>query len=131
MAKRTRFLEEVLSWPDAPRDATVILGRIEETARDPRLEEQFDLVTARAFGPPAVTAECAVRFLKVGGVLVVSEPPDDGARDRWPKDRVGDLGLEVLGRVRHGAAYEVLRKVATTSSTYPRPVGVPGKKPLF
>jgi hypothetical protein len=33
-----------------------------------------ELVVARSFGPPAATAECAVRFLQVGGYLVVSEP---------------------------------------------------------
>ena len=50
-------------------------GRAEDWAHEPELRETFDLVTARSFARPAVTAEIACGFLKVGGLLVVSEPP--------------------------------------------------------
>ena len=49
-------------------------------------------MTARSFGPPAATAECAAPLLAVGGLLVVSEPPD--GPDRWPADALAALGLE-------------------------------------
>ena len=48
----------------------------EAAGHDPLLRGQFDLVTARSFGRPAVTAECAAPFLRREGLLVVSEPPD-------------------------------------------------------
>ncbi|HET9772856.1 MAG TPA: RsmG family class I SAM-dependent methyltransferase, partial [Acidimicrobiia bacterium] len=38
----------------------VVESRAEEAARRPGLRETFDAVVARSFGPPAVTAECAV-----------------------------------------------------------------------
>src|SRR5579863_2891343 len=69
MVKRAKFLEEVLEMEDAPPNGTVITGRVEETARVPELVESFDLVTARSFGPPAVTAACGARFLRIGGVM--------------------------------------------------------------
>ena len=125
------FLREVLDWPGAPEKGEVITGRAEEIARDPRLDGSFDLVTARSFGPPSVVAECAVRFLKIGGVLVVSEPPNDNDDSRWNLDVLGQLGLESRGRVRYGAAYQVLVKVTRTPREYPRAIGVPGKYPLF
>jgi 16S rRNA (guanine527-N7)-methyltransferase len=131
MVKRATFLEEVLSWDGSPGGATVIIGRVEEIARFPELESSVDLVTARSFGPPAVTAECGVRFLRVGGVMIVSEPPDDSVDDRWDAEGLSRLGLKNEGRVRHGAAYQVLTKVRETPSDYPRPIGVPRKKPLF
>lgn len=131
MEKRMNFLREVLEWPDAPTDAEVITGRAEDLARDPNLESSFDLVTARSFGPPAVVAECAVRFLRIGGVLIVSEPPDDSDRSRWNHKALTKLGLHDNGRVRHGAAFRVLVKIRPTPEEYPRAVGVPGKKPLF
>jgi 16S rRNA (guanine527-N7)-methyltransferase len=131
MEKRMNFLREVLDWPGAPQMGEVITGRAEEIARDPRLEGTFDLVTARSFGPPSVVAECAVRFLKVGGLLVVSEPPNDDDDSRWNIDALAKLGFENRGRVRHGAAYQVLVKVARTPREYPRAIGVPGKNPLF
>ncbi len=78
MEKRSAFLNEALAWPAAPSQGNVVVARAEEAARWPEFDGQFDLVTARSFGPPAVTAECAVRFLKPGGVLIVSEPPTEG-----------------------------------------------------
>ena len=131
MEKRTKFLREVLEWAGAPSGGEVITGRAEELSRDPEFEASFDLVTARSFGPPAVVAECAVRFLKVGGVLVVSEPPDDTDRSRWNHKALTKLGLHDDGRIRHGAAYRVLVKLRPTPKGFPREVGTPGKKPLF
>jgi 16S rRNA (guanine527-N7)-methyltransferase len=131
MVKRAHFLEEVLQWEDAPAHGTVIEGRVEETARMPELIEAFDLVTARSFGPPAVTAECGAQFMKVGGVMIVSEPPQDTESERWNRAKLAELGLVAEGRVRHGAAYQVLSKTHSTPSEYPRSIGTPRKRPLF
>ena len=131
MEKRMNFLKEVLSRPGAPSKGEVIIGRAEVVAREPNLEASFDLVTARSFGPPAVTAECGVRFLKVGGLMVISEPPDDSQVGRWNTNVLQTLGLESRGRVRHGAAFQVLIKTRPTPNLYPRDIGIPGKTPLF
>ena len=131
MVKRAMFLEEVLLWDGSPGAATVVIGRVEEIARRRDLDSSFDLVTVRSFGPPSVTAECGVRFLKVGGVMIVSEPPDDSVTDRWDAQGLERLGLRSEGRVRHGAAFQVLEKVRETPHEYPRAIGVPRKKPLF
>jgi 16S rRNA (guanine527-N7)-methyltransferase len=131
MGKRSNFLKEALAWPGAPEGGEVIIARAEEAARWPELEEKFDLVTARSFGPPSVTAECAVRFLKVGGVLVVSEPPGDRSSERWSEKGLSLLGLAAQGRSRYGTAYEVLVKEKPTNHEYPRASGTPKKKPLF
>jgi hypothetical protein len=75
-----------------------------------------------------VTAECAVGFLRAGGRLVVSEPPD-GEPSRWPPD-----GLDLLGfgpAARGGepeASYVTLEKVRP-DDRWPRKVGVPAKRP--
>lgn len=131
MEKRVSFLKEALTLEGAPVGGRVRLGRAEVLARDPELGEQFDLVTVRSFGPPAVTAECATRFLKVGGRVIISEPPNDDSPSRWKPDALGQLGLHVGERVRHGAAYQILVKVRPTPDRFPRPVGTPGKSPLF
>jgi 16S rRNA (guanine527-N7)-methyltransferase len=131
MGKRSSFLREALGWPDAPRGGEVIVARAEEAARWPELDDQFDLVTARSFGPPAVTAECAARFLKVGGVLIVSEPPTEGTEERWNVEGLAKLGFVDRGRTRFGAAYEVLVKEKPTPPEFPRASGTPKKHPLF
>lgn len=131
MVKRAKFLEEVLERDGAPANGTVITARVEEIAREPELVEAFDLVTARSFGPPAVTAECGAQFLKIGGVLIVSEPPHDSTDDRWNQSILAELGLRAEGRIRHGAAYQILVKTHATPSEFPRSIGTPRKRPLF
>jgi 16S rRNA (guanine527-N7)-methyltransferase len=131
MVKRTNFLEDVLGWEGAPRDGRVINGRAEQLSREPDLDGRFPLVTARSFGPPAVTAECAARFLTIDGVLIVSEPPTDDDGDRWNPSALGQLGLRSEGRVRQGAAFQIIRKLRATPERFPREIGTPGKNPLF
>jgi 16S rRNA (guanine527-N7)-methyltransferase len=73
--RRTSFLAEVvrdLDWSDR---VGVVCERAEVAGRDAGLRAAADLVVARSFAPPAVTAECAAPFLNVGGVLVVADPP--------------------------------------------------------
>jgi len=131
MAKKADYLREVLAWPDAPSGVLVVAERAELAARRADLEATFTLVTARSFARPAVTAECAARFLEIGGYLIVSEPPEDLGASRWPPEGLAQLGLKALGRRRHGAAFQVLVKESATDPTYPRPIGIPGKRPLF
>ena len=53
-----------------------------------------DWVTARSFGPPGDTAECASPFLRTGGSLLVSEPRSGDLERRWPKAGLERTGLE-------------------------------------
>src|SRR3954452_6985030 len=50
----------------------VLEQRAESSAHRPDLRECFDVVTARSFADPAVTAEIAAGLVRVAGVLVVS-----------------------------------------------------------
>jgi 16S rRNA (guanine527-N7)-methyltransferase len=104
--------------------------RAEEAGRDPRLRESFDLVVARSFAAPGVTAECGAPFLAVGGHLAVSEPPEppnDGSR--WPAGPLAELGLSAESS--KTPQVQVLTKVAPTAADRPRRVGIPAKRPLF
>ena len=131
-----RFLREAVADLDLAK-ATVIEARAEEAARRPDLRETFDAVVARSFGPPAVTAECAVGFLRPGGRLVVSEPPGEeqgvgsGSGTRWPREGLDDLGLgdPVPGGGPAGS-FVVLEKLRT-EDRWPRRVGIPAKRPLW
>lgn len=136
--RRGAFLVEVtrgLGWADDGR-VQVVIQRAEELGRDPGWREQAGLVVARLFGTPPVTAECAAPLLRVGGALVVSEPPDPApggdSRSRWPADALQPLGLEPAEVVRRrGFGYQVVRKVAPTPERFPRRVGTPAKRPLY
>ena len=129
-----RFLREAVASLDLAR-VTVVEARAEDAARRPALRETFDAVVARSFGPPAVTAECAVGFLRPGGRLVVSEPPGAGAPEptaaRWPLPGLEELGFSppVAGGG-PGASFVVLEKTKS-DDRWPRRVGVPAKRPIW
>lgn len=131
--RRTEFLDELADHWKGRGEVEVVRGRAEETARSPRFRQQFDLVTSRSFGSPAVAAECGAPFLAVGGVMIVSEPPDTAAGARWPAEGLARVGLEAEDRIRFDDrfGYQVLRKSEPTDDRYPRRVGVPAKRPLF
>ncbi len=109
----------------------VIAQRAEEAGREIRHRHAFDLVVARGFGPPAVTAECAAPFLKIGGLLVVSDPPGCGKSDRWPEEGCRQFGLPVERVQVEPWAFTVLRQFELCADTYPRRTGLPQKRPLF
>lgn len=129
--RRTAFLTEAVGTLGLSDRVAVRRARAEDAGRDPALRGRFDVVTARSFGAPAITAECGAPFLRTGGVLLVAEPP--GAADaRWPATGLGMLGLRSEGVARAGGAgVRRLVAAAAVDDRYPRPVGIPSKRPLF
>lgn len=57
----------------------------------------FDVVTARSFAAPRVTARWASKLLRSAGLLIVSEPPVDQP-DRWSDATLEQFELIDLGR---------------------------------
>ena len=86
--KRAEFLAQAIKALDVSERVEVICDEVENVARSMDYMYSADFVTARAFGPPAVTAECACRLLKRNQFLVVSEPPN--TESRWAD---GNLSL--------------------------------------
>ena len=129
--RRCEFLREGVAELDLADRVVVLEGEAEAHARDSAWAEQFDVVTARSFGPPAVTAEAGVRFLRMGGRLVVSDPPGEGVL-RWPADGLASLGLRPLPRV-VGArtSLAVAERWGTLEARYPRRGAAVRKRPLF
>jgi 16S rRNA (guanine527-N7)-methyltransferase len=134
-ARRTDFLRRAVERLGLQGRIEVVGGRAEELGRDGRLRAGFDGVLARSFGRPAVVAECAAPFLKVGGWLVVSEPPahDGGTQgdERWPHEGLRQFGLVPSDPAGGEFAFQVLRQAEPCPERFPRRNGVPAKKPLF
>jgi 16S rRNA (guanine527-N7)-methyltransferase len=131
--RRCAFLTEAvhdLGWSERAR---IVRARAEEAGHLSELRGTFDLVVARGFGPPAVTAECGAPFLCVGGHLVVSEPPADAGQEsqRWPESGIGGLGLAALREWQEPFHYQAFVLERPCPERYPRRVGVPAKRPLF
>jgi 16S rRNA (guanine527-N7)-methyltransferase len=126
MGKRCRFLESAVAALELR--ATVIEGRAEVVGRGP-LRGTAGAVLARSFGPPAVTAECAAPLLRVGGILLVSEPPTGPAR--WTPEGVAQLGLTLGPLIQGAATLQRLELVDSCPDRFPRRDGMPAKRPLF
>jgi 16S rRNA (guanine527-N7)-methyltransferase len=133
--RRTAFLERARDRLDLFDRVLVVNARAEACGREKGLRGGFDGVTARSFGRPAVVAECAAPLLRVGGWLLVSEPPPPSeggpAGVRWPEAPLRQLGLVPQEEIHEGFRYRVLRQVEPCPERFPRRIGVPAKKALF
>jgi 16S rRNA (guanine527-N7)-methyltransferase len=131
--RRCAFLEQAIGRLGLGHRLTLACGRAETLARDPALRERFDVVVARSFAPPPVTAECAAGFLRSGGKLVVTEPPEaESSALRWPASGLATLGFGPAERVRCGDTAAVRMTLAEApGERYPRRDGIPAKRPLW
>jgi 16S rRNA (guanine527-N7)-methyltransferase len=129
--RRCRFLEWACGQLGLRERVQVEHGRAENLARGP-LRETCGVLTARSFGPPGVTAECARGFLSPSGFAVISDPPSEDGDDRWPREPLVELGFRVPERiVVAGQHFTVLGALGPCPGGVPRGDGVPRKRPLF
>ena len=73
----------------------VVADDVQQVAQ--RSPGSFDVVTARSFAAPPITAKWAGRLLRPGGLLIVSEPPEDDPA-RWTATVLDAAGLVDQGR---------------------------------
>jgi 16S rRNA G527 N7-methylase RsmG len=108
---------------------------VESVGRDPVVRGSADVVVARAFAPPAPTAECAAPLLSAHGLLVVSEPPACPETvpdaDRWAGLAGTDLPLRFVRFSVDGPRLALLERTGSCPDRYPRSVDVPRRRPLF
>ena len=105
-----------------------IHSRAEDAGRG-ALRARADVVVARSFGPPALTAECAAPLLRVGGHLIVSTVEGE---ERWPAAGVPELGLvPTPSDARQGARFAHFVRAGTMSDRVPRRPAAQRRSPLF
>ena len=92
-ARRATWLQKATEELGISSRADVRCERAELTGRS-KWRQTAGLVTARSFGLPAATAECAAPLLRVGGRLLVADPPEREA-ERWPEAGLAELGLQL------------------------------------
>lgn len=132
--KRMAFLEEVVHDLGLTERVDVVTERAEVFGREAEHRDAYDLVVARSFGPPAVTAECSSPLLRAGGSLVVSEPPEP-SEERWPAEGLAEVGFGIARQfVDPGPPpthLVVMTRNTEAKDRYPRRVGIPSKRPIF
>ncbi|MFT7473888.1 MAG: hypothetical protein ACI81L_000803 [Verrucomicrobiales bacterium] len=94
------------------------------------LRATADWVTARSFGPPSDTAECAAPFLREGGQLLTSEPFGTNVDDRWPTRGLLRVGMAFDAEwTTPSGRYVRMHRSGEAIDDIPRPGA--RKKPLF
>jgi len=128
--KRANFLHEAISLLKASERVEIVCDEAENAARNEKFAFGADFVTARSFGPPSTTAECACRLLKLNAFLIVSEPPIN--TDRWVHEKLSLTGLNPVKQIKFGdSTFQVLNQSHDPSENLPRRAGVTRKRPLW
>ena len=119
------------------RNVTLLCGRTEELARDPRYREGFDLVTARAIAPLNTLIEYAAPFARTGGLVIAwkSMTIEEELQDSLLARAELSCHLERTHQYALSSAFGsrqllIFRKTSRTPAKYPRETGVPKKHPI-
>lgn len=122
-AARAQEVEATVARLGLEATCDVVVSAAQELGRAAPWRQTFDLAVARAFGPPALLAECSAGLLRVGGTLIVSEPPNALAElgDRWPTQSLEAFGLGPAAiETVEGRHFAVIKKTSSTPERYPR-----------
>lgn len=134
--KKIQFLKDAVATLDL-KNVQGMAGRAEAIAHAPSHRAQYDIALIRAVAAPAVCAEYALPYLKMGGIAVLYQghwAEGEGDRLQAAAEQLGGTILAVesfttpiTNSIRH-CLY--LQKIAPTPHCYPRAVGIPAKNPL-
>ena len=132
--RRCAFLKRAVFELDLNQRVKVVECSAEELSQGD-YRGKAKLVTARSFGSPAITAECASPLLNEEGLFIVSEPPfdkSDNNQDRWPVDGLSFFGLKQKENWHTGlAGYRSFFCSFKCPETYPRRFNKILKNPVF
>ncbi|MBI4571646.1 MAG: 16S rRNA (guanine(527)-N(7))-methyltransferase RsmG [Chloroflexi bacterium] len=132
--RKVEFLQALL--PELGMSDVVVLNRrAEESARDPRHREQYDVAVAKALAPLRTLLELTLPFVRMGGIVIA---PKGKETDAEVKD--AGIALETLKGILRGVEplllseplqhVVVVDKVLPTPERFPRRPGMPAKRPL-
>lgn len=135
VGKKTAFLHHLIAHLHL-EGVRILTARAETVGHDPREREHYAVVTARAVADLRVLAEYGLPLLHVGGLLLAPKGAMADAEVAAALPALANLGGELLAI--HPVELPgveprtlvVIRKVTPTSGRYPRPVGIPSRRPL-
>jgi len=114
----------------------VFQGRAETAAHLPELRESFDIVLSRAVGSTAVLAELCLPLCKTNGFWLSLKDQSAEEEIRQGEKAVSIMGAQIAKKVTvyTGGRARILlvySKIYPTPASYPRPDGIPARKPLI
>lgn len=133
LQKRVNFLSEVCDNLGISADCTH--ERAEDSGMGEK-REKFDYATARAVARLSVLCEYCLPFVKVGGAFIALKGADCEEEIRTAYTAIKTLGgktekvIEYTLPTGDKRTLVIIRKIAPTPKSYPRPKGKMNKKPL-
>ncbi|MCU0492831.1 MAG: 16S rRNA (guanine(527)-N(7))-methyltransferase RsmG [Chloroflexaceae bacterium] len=135
VGKKTAFLQHMVGLLELT-DVAVLTARAEELGRDPQHREQYDVATARAVADLRVLTEYCLPLVRVGGRLLAPKSAAVDEELAAAQAAIKQLGGQLLAVETvtlpglEPRRMVIIEKVAPTPASYPRAVGVPGRRPL-
>jgi 16S rRNA (guanine527-N7)-methyltransferase len=116
---------------------TVVTARAEEVGQDPAHRQKYDWAVARAVAGLPVLVEYLLPLVKIGGHALAQKGESGPVEAHAAQQAIHLLGgtfRQLIPVALPGVADDryliVIDKTAATPPQYPRPTGVPNKKPL-
>lgn len=135
--KKVAFLQNLISDLEL-KETVAISGRAEDLAHNRAYREKYDVVVSRAVAPLPALNELCLPFCKIGGAFIALKKgeklEEEVAASKNSMKLLGGRLLKIeyvevpwyLSR----RAVIVIEKDSQTPLAYPRPPGMPQKKPL-
>jgi len=133
--KKAKFLEETVAALGLQR-VVVLAKRAEDMGRDSSYRERYPLVVSRAVARLSVLLELALPLVSVGGCFLAlkGERAEDELHGAKQALRLlgGEASVEPQDELFPGRAACIVQvdKVKRCGLAYPRPAGIPERKPL-
>jgi len=127
---RTNFLDQAVIDLGLQQSVEVLTGDAAVMGHRSDHRGTYDGVFSRSFSSPAITAECAVGLLRVGGRLVVSEPPDPPV-ERWQQTILHSMGFGELEFLVKSPRFVSIPLIKSTRDELPRSWNKLTKTPMF
>ena len=135
--KRLKVLDDIIEKIKLTNIKT-LHGRAEETFKNVKYREKYDIATSRAVAALNVLVELMLPAVKVGGICICMKGNNAETEIEEAKKAIKELGGEIL-KVEKIVLPElnlerniiIIKKIKNTSNKYPRKPGTPQKEPII
>lgn len=130
VAKKINFVRHAVAMLGL-KDTKAVCGRAEELGQDKEFREKFDVCASRAVARLNTLCEFCLPFVKVGGIFVAQKGREIDEELSSARSAISQLGGKLKGTIEVTSGYlVVIKKSSATPEIFPRPVGIPSKRPL-
>ena len=134
--KRLKVLEDIIEKIGLNNIET-LHGRAEETFKNKKHREKYDIATSRAVAALNVLVELMLPAVKVGGICICMKGNNADVEIEEAKKAIKELGGEIvkvekllLPELNLERNIVIIKKVKQTQNKYPRKPGTPQKEPI-